>query len=140
LVVDPQVGEEDTVDAAVGGEPPVPRQLALAVRHDLQEQGLAERRKGRLDTGDEPGEERVRAEGLGRAGDHQPDRQRAGRRQGPGPVARGPAQLARGREDPVPGLGGDPRPSVERERHGALRDARQAGDVGDGGATRGHWI
>ena len=107
-VVDPQVGEEDTVDPAVGGEPPVARQLALAVRHDLQQQGLADRGQRRLDAGDEPGEERVRAEGLRRAGDDQADRERPGRRQGPGPVARRPAQLVRGGEDPVPGLGGHP--------------------------------
>ena len=38
---DPQVGEEDAVDPAVRGEPPVAGQLAVEVRHDLQEQRLA---------------------------------------------------------------------------------------------------
>jgi hypothetical protein len=41
-------------------------------------------------------------------------------------------------QDPVAGLGRDPGPPVERERHGALRDARGAGDVGDGRATGCH--
>ena len=44
-VADPQVGEEDAVDPAVRGQPPVAGQLAVEVRHDLQEQRLAERRR-----------------------------------------------------------------------------------------------
>ena len=36
-------------------------------------------------------------------------------------------------EDPGPGLRGEPRAVVERERDGALGDARSAGDVVDRG-------
>ena len=132
-VVDPHVGEEDAVDAAVGGQPAVALVLAALVADDLQHQGVAPLGQDGLDAGDEGGEERVCAERLGGAGDDQPHGKRAGDRQRPAPKAGRPAQVTGDGEDPLARVRGDPRPVVEREGHRRLRDARDPGDVGDGG-------
>ena len=52
--------------------------------------------------------------------------------------ARHQAGRVQRQQDPVPRPGRDPGPVVQREGHRTLRHTRAAGDVGDGGAARGH--
>ena len=124
LVVDLEVGDEHAVDAALLHQPAVGRVVVLL--GDLQQQRVPAGGQHRLETGDERGEERVGAQDLRRAGDHQADGERLGDRQRPGPRAGRPAERLRGLEDPRPGLRGDPRPAVQREGDGALGHARSA--------------
>ena len=132
LVVDGQVGDQDAVDAALGGEPAV-RRLVVALG-DLEQQRVAVLGEHRLQAGDERGEERVGAQRLGRPGHDQADGERLRHRQRAAAGARGPAQLAGHLEDPGPGGRGDAGTVVQRERDRALRHARGAGDVVDRGA------
>ena len=92
LVVDLQVGDEHAVDPALLDQPAV-RRMVVALGH-LQQQCVSPGRQHRLEAGDERGEERVGAEDLGRAGDHQADGQRLGHRQGASTGAGRPAQVS----------------------------------------------
>jgi hypothetical membrane protein len=129
-VGDPQVEQEHPVDPPGGGQPAVSG-LLRGLGHHLQDQGLPAVGQRPLDAGDEGGEERVGAEQLGLPGEDQPDGERPGDRQCAGLGARGPAEVAGGRQDPLTGLLGDPGPAVQRERNGAFGNTGGPGHVPD---------
>jgi len=54
--------------------------------------------------------------------------------QGPAPQAGGPAEVTGDGQDPFARLHANPRLAVQCEGHRALGDARDPGDIGDGGA------
>ena len=76
-VVVPEVGEEDAVDAAVGGEFAVGGELSLLIGDDAEHERLPGRSQFPLDAGDERGIERIAGDDLGITGDHQAECERA---------------------------------------------------------------
>ncbi len=132
-----EVDHDEAVDPVLGGPAAVDLDLGRGVLDHHQLQGDGVRGQHRLEAGQQLAEERLDADGPGRAGDHQSDRVRPGPAEGAGGAVRPPVHLLRDLEDPGPGRLAHPRAAVEREGHRALGDSRPTGDVGDGRSAHG---
>ncbi len=128
----PHIGQDHAVHAPAVGQFAVGPLLGTGGGGNAQDQGVVVLGKSGFDAGNESGEEGVRAEELGIAGHHQPQRVGLCRGQALGAQARFPAQVFRDLEDPAPGGIADAGLAVERIRDSTFADAGRLGDIADG--------
>ena len=134
-IVDAQVGEQNPVDAVVGGHPAVHLQLGVEIGDHLQHQRRVAGRQLGLDAGHERREEGIGGQQFGGPGEHETDGvgtlggERSRR------LTRVPAQLSDGLQDPFTRRRRDPRAVVHDERHQPFRHPGMAGDIDDRGPS-----
>ena len=124
-----------TVDSSLADQPSVALELSGMGGDHLEHQGQAAFGEDRLDAGDEGRKERVDAQRLWVAGHDETDGEGTRDGQRAGRAARHPAKLVGALQDSGLGVLADPRPTVQREGDGSLRDSGRLGDVADGGHT-----
>ena len=136
-VVATGVDHDHAVDTVSAPPVPVGLEFFLGITRDEQVHADVGAGEPELDAGDQVAEERLRAQGPGRAVQHEPDGTGLRAAECPGRGVWLPVELAGDLAHAATGLVGDTGAVVQRERHRADGHAGPRGDVGDRRSTLG---